>query len=367
MARKTTTQQESENANTPKAEEQAAIVQTAEHKHNTAVSDCGGVLKQAREKLNLTVHDVSTSLRLSDKQIEAMEADQFHLLPQPSIVRGFIRNYAKIVKIESDPIVAAYNARVPDSAPQSFTVKSNTTQSVIGEHKAGFSPSVFAGLMLLFAAIIGGFYYYTQQVKPNAAKPETPVIASSEELNVDVTANSVSAEFALPSAERQVESVDSHSGQTSPVNQNTSTTELALPPSSSASNQAPTAEIASSTSTAVVNPQLQADTAMTSNQNNAPVDASNQENVSSDNTNALSTSTLKISATEETWVNIVNSRGKQIYSKVLAAGQSDSITANPPLKVTVGNAQHTSLNFNGQTIDLATHTRNKVARLTINE
>jgi cytoskeleton protein RodZ len=328
-------------------------------------SNCGGVLRQAREKQGLSVHDVSTSLRLSDKQIEAIESDQFHLLPQPSIVRGFIRNYAKIVKVDSDPIVAAYNALIPDAAPQSFTVKSNTTtRSVIGENKVSFSPALFIGLVFLFGLIAALFYYYTEHIKPNSAKPSAELTVNKEELNVDVTPNSASVEFALPAAERLPET-------TAPAEPATSTNsaEITLPannltaPTTQNIEVAPVAP-AKSTDLPVATPQLQTELSI----NQTPAPAAQEIVPKPDNVNANEASnvkTLSFTASEETWINVVNSRGKQIYSKVLSAGQSESIQASGPLKLTVGNANSTTLNLDGQSVDLASHARNKVARLTI--
>lgn len=370
MARKSQTKDAQEIASANDDVTQAIVKETAIESHSAVYSNCGGMLKQAREKLGLSIHDVSTSLRLSDKQIEAIESDRFDLLPQPSIVRGFIRNYAKTVKIDSDPIIAAYNALIPDTAPQSFTVKSNTTtRSVIGENKVSFSPALFIGLVLLFGMIAGAFYYYTQHIKPSNTKPSSELTVNKEELNGDMTSNSASAEFALPAAERLPEApaiipTDSTTA--------TSTTEIVLPSTNSSNPVAPIAQPNAVTTEVVpvapvATPQLQPDTSISAEK---PVDTPPVEIKPSESTNLdiglnVNQKTLSFTASEETWINIVNSRGKQIYSKVLLAGQSESIQATPPLKLTVGNAKNTTLSLDGQNIDLASHARNKVARLTI--
>lgn len=358
MALKTTTKQEFTNDVAAEAKALTTSAETSSAELHVTCSACGGALKLAREQLNLTVHDIANSLRLSDKQIEAIEADHFHLLPQPSIVRGFIRNYAKSVKIDAEPIIAAYNARVPDAAPQSFTVKSNTTQYVIGENKAGFSPGVFISLMMLFGLVAAGFYYYTEHIKPSTVKPETTLTQPSEELNVDVTADSVSAEFALPTAERQTSEADTETSENTIAADSTQTTELTLPTPAAITNNTTTLnETTPLTPPAVSNSPMQANTGL----NNI----SDQTNL---NNQASSTrKRLEIKALEETWVNIIDSSGKQIYNKVLTQGQSDTIEVLPPLKLTIGNAQQTTLNVNGQPIDLMAHTRHRVARVNIHE
>jgi len=363
MARKSTNNQTFSTANDASDVQTTVVEPASGEQPSVSNSNCGGVLRRAREALNLTVHDISSTLRLSDKQIEAMEADHFHLLPQPSILRGFIRNYAKAVKINADPIIAAFNARVPESAPQSFTVKSSTSRSVIGEHKPGFSPAIFLGLMLLFALIAGGFYYYTHHVKPLASKPIPATLDQSEELNVDVSANSVNADFALPSAQREAETdltestnATTTSNDTSQTSTASQSTEIVLPNTASKF----TAKTIDTTplTTPLATPQLQSDAVMSLAVKPDPPEVGQAPDPHK---------TLLITANEETWVNVVNGQGKQIYSKVLTKGQSDSIETTPPLKVTVGNAQHTVLQFNGQVIDLSAHTRDRVARLTLSE
>ena len=63
-------------------------------------SRCGGALRLAREKSGLTIHDIASRLKISPKQIIAIESDDFAALPESTIVRGFIRNYAKLLKIK---------------------------------------------------------------------------------------------------------------------------------------------------------------------------------------------------------------------------------------------------------------------------
>ena len=57
-----------------------------------AAVSLGGILLAARVEKNLTQKNVSDNLRLSIKQIEALEQNDFTALPSPMITRGFIRN-----------------------------------------------------------------------------------------------------------------------------------------------------------------------------------------------------------------------------------------------------------------------------------
>ena len=70
-----------------------------------SVLSLGQQLQSAREKRGMSVADVSRQLRMSVRQVEALEAGDFDKLPAGTFLRGFIRNYAKLVLIEAEPLL----------------------------------------------------------------------------------------------------------------------------------------------------------------------------------------------------------------------------------------------------------------------
>lgn len=335
-------------------------------------SACGGALRAAREKQKLSVQDIAAQLRLGVNQVEALEADRYDKLPQPSIVRGFIRNYAKALKLDAAPIVAAYSAMVPDSAPQSFAVKPPEHRSVIGEHRANFSFMSFIGLLLCFALVAGLFYYYTQVIKPNVTSNLTAPVTQPAVEPVPTAPTTDSAEFALPAAERQdnVTPIDLPAAATDTAAGSQLNSTLA-PEATPSTTTAPVSSTTTANTSAAANalqPKPNVATPATSPSTTVPSATSSSENVPAKEatpSNAKNAQ-LVIDATEETWVNIVDANGRQFYSKVLAAGTSETVTAAPPLTITVGNAHGTSISMNGQALDLLAHTRERVARLKVN-
>lgn len=67
----------------------------------------GAALREAREQLGLSVADVGSRLKFASRQIEALEADNFSCLPEISFVRRFVRSYAKLLKLDPEPLLAA--------------------------------------------------------------------------------------------------------------------------------------------------------------------------------------------------------------------------------------------------------------------
>lgn len=81
----------------------------------------GQMLAESRAQKNLSIAEVAQQLKLSTGQIEALEADAYERLPGPVFVRGFVRNYARLLELDGEALVAALSLQ-HESAPPSATV-----------------------------------------------------------------------------------------------------------------------------------------------------------------------------------------------------------------------------------------------------
>jgi cytoskeleton protein RodZ len=66
----------------------------------------GAQLAVQRQALGLTVEQIAEQLKLAPRQVLAIEADNYDALPGMATARGFIRAYAKVVKMDAAPLVA---------------------------------------------------------------------------------------------------------------------------------------------------------------------------------------------------------------------------------------------------------------------
>lgn len=66
----------------------------------------GALLRQAREAQGLTLGEVSGALKFSTRQIEALESDNFDALQGKTFLRGFIRAYARMLKLQPEKLLA---------------------------------------------------------------------------------------------------------------------------------------------------------------------------------------------------------------------------------------------------------------------
>jgi len=72
----------------------------------------GAQLKAAREAAGLSLDQVAQQLKLAPRQVRALEEENFGMLPGRTFTRGFMRNYARLLNLDPDLLVA----HLPDAA-----------------------------------------------------------------------------------------------------------------------------------------------------------------------------------------------------------------------------------------------------------
>jgi cytoskeleton protein RodZ len=320
-------------------------------------SRCGGALRSSREKLGITTQEIASRLRLSTSQIEALEADNFAILPEATIVKGFIRNYAKQLKIEAEPLIDAYNVIVPSKAPQSFTLQPTVDMRVTEYQKPNFLRKVL--IFVIGILCLGAWLFYQNYVqKPNPVKPTAELVQSGPPEPLP--------EPALPAAER---SSDQATTQIDLPNSTPESVDAKVSPPANTTPLAPTNPVAAVpvAPTPAITPTTN-NTLTTSPSISANAPAQLDKNVSQSGAvdSPSGMSKLEFTASQETWVSVTDATGKEIYNKTLFEGNRESIEAKPPVNITVGNSLGTTLSVNGKSVDLAPHTRVNVAHIKVN-
>ena len=76
---------------------------------NNDLNNIGSILKKKREELSYTLEHVSEITRITLSSLRNIEEGNMAALPGLVFVRGFIRNYAKLLGLESDWMIEALN------------------------------------------------------------------------------------------------------------------------------------------------------------------------------------------------------------------------------------------------------------------
>ncbi|WP_230656396.1 helix-turn-helix domain-containing protein [Psychrobacter sp. I-STPA10] len=81
---------------------------------NTDSRSFGATLKWAREQKNCTLDEAADHLHILKRHLEALEAEDFAVLPQMTFARGFAINYAKYLGLDTNAIVKSFDAVYPE-------------------------------------------------------------------------------------------------------------------------------------------------------------------------------------------------------------------------------------------------------------
>lgn len=270
----------------------------------------GPVLREARKKQGLEIDEVAHQLRMSARQILALEEENFAALSSPPFVRGFIRNYAKLLKLDAEPLLAAYrevNSGNVDSA--AITLPSERIAIVNGARKIWIT-YLAASLIVLLA---GSAWWAYMEVGDN--KSAAPVKAESSQKAIPAN---LPEPVIMPAPAEPV---------------------APMPPVTTAAEPQPVTPAA----------------------NNVP----NQPLPPISGEPAALQGSIHLTVSEQSWISVTDSTGKEVFNKIKASGTEDFADGTPPFSVVVGNANGVQLSFKGKPVDLAPHTRANVARLTL--
>lgn len=307
-----------------------------------AEAPLGEVLSAARIAKKLTQQDVSDNLRFSLKQIDALENNVFSALPDAMITRGFIRNYARLLELDAEPLLASYRGRMPNKQPNTLAVQSSMREVQLTKDNQPWLKYILGSILVLLFLLAWFFYMDYQPDTVNVPAEKTPEAVVEVKPPVEVPL----PEIALPAAERQFDesTANINGAEISPVNPEVANVTATQPQIDAGLPPEVKNGVAAAT-TPAVQPSLPIKPLQPN-----PVADLNRKNVS-------------MSVTEQTWISATDKSGKVVFEKMMAAGSAESFDGTPPFNLVIGNANATKLMFSGQPVDLTALTKSNVARV----
>ena len=79
-------------------------------------AELGALLRSRRESYNFSVGEVAERLKISTKQVEALESGDYAGLPEAVFIRGFIRSYGRLLEMNAAELQTQLDAVFPPSA-----------------------------------------------------------------------------------------------------------------------------------------------------------------------------------------------------------------------------------------------------------
>lgn len=298
-----------------------------------AAAAIGAQLRQAREARGETAADVAQALKLTTRQIEAMEAGRLDLLPGAAFARGFLRNYARYVGI--DPAVLLSGLEPAQSARPVELAPVSNAEGVMpaggGVTRAVRLPAAAVGVAV--AALVAGWYFdWFRMPDENAVVADS---AQPQPSAPDGVLPPVAAQAANP-GEPQFSPAPMAPLEAAPAAPAATPAAAPLPPAAPAAS-----------------PPALPGAAQPADGAAAPAQA------------AAGVDHLQFRFNGESWVEVRDASGNIVYSGVNSAGTSRTVQGRAPFALVVGNAREVSLEFRGKPYDLTPHIRVSVARVKV--
>ncbi len=298
-----------------------------------APANVGAELQRAREARGLALSEVAQQLKFAARQLEALEQDRFDLLPGGTFARGMVRSYARLLKIDPEPLVRrlAEHFEAPDAA----TLAARYSQPVPFSDNGRRSTLVYLGLSLGVLALGGGVAWQWYHER----HPASVVARASEPAKLASASPSTGSEAAEKGSEPAAKS------------------EPANVPTAVPAPKAKAPAAAAKTAQAPIAPKAEAEKAgIEKVADLKPLPVAKV---------APGVHRLVIQCEDEAWIEVRDANERALVSSLNPAGAERVVQARGPLNLVIGNAQHVRILHNGQPIDLAPYTKVATARFTL--
>lgn len=294
-------------------------------------TSAGQLLREARLAHGLHIAALASAIKVTPRKLEALEADRFDELPDATFTRALAQTVCRTLKIDPAPVLAL----LPPSRSHRLEKAGPGLNTRLRERPAPLQPggggrlsriAIWGPALIALAAL--AIYVmptgWLPVLTPRDGAPAEPDSSASAPLAVFPPATLVVEPGAPVEIRAPSELASSASGGGAP-----SVAEPGAPGSAAASTD------------------LRAATAVTT--------------PSTDGAAAAATPLLRVQASADSWVSVVDARGQTLLGRTVKAGETLALDGTAPLRVRVGNASATALVFRGEAVALERHSRGNLA------
>jgi len=283
----------------------------------------GMILAHTRESAGLSIEDVALQLKLAPRQVVALERDDHANLPGRTFVRGFVRNYARLLRLDVDAVLAAVPGDPPASQDRPAFVPATRAIGEMPTERAS-RPNVARWAIPLVLIAIVAFAAYYEFVRPQASRAPSPPPAPAAKPAASALPLDNPVRVATEPSAASSMSADTATAATTPAPPESAPTAAAPP----AVDAPPPAEPAPVTAAA------------------AP--ARNQ---------------LELRFRGTSWVEVRDRSGNIVLSMTGSEGAARDVVVASPGEIIVGNVGAVVASWRGKPLDIVAPARQNVARI----
>lgn len=297
----------------------------------------GAILARARTALGVSERDVADTLNLPLSTIVALEEDDSERLPAYVFTRGYVRAYAKLLDLDPDPLVATLAQDLRDEGPEQKEY--TPTPTLLGfDYRAMLAGG---GVLLL---VVGGVVWFAL----SGAEPETP--ATSQPVNSVADVTLADSPQPTPVPESAATAVPAGGEVVVAASEPVDAVTAMIDRATAQVEQTPTTEPTEVPTTELGEIDLQA-----------------QDNAGQRRLTQTGQARLRMVFSEDCWVSIDDAQGERLFGDLGRPGRDFEFVGQGPFTILLGYAPGVELTYNDETVALAPHTRNNVARLVIGQ
>ncbi|MGJ7914178.1 helix-turn-helix domain-containing protein [Massilia sp. LXY-6] len=304
----------------------------------------GKVLAAQREVMGWTVEQVADQLKLAVRQVVALEAGDYASLPSPAVTRGFVRAYAKLMKLDPAPLVARIAIDTPGAAEAAAT-------TVRRPSPASFSQAKFPSHGKRSSLPLGWIAAAVVVVAAAGAAWKFGVLPGS---HGESTA-------AAPAASNGASPEAAHGSSTETL-QNPAVPLISVPGAASAPAPGPVVNMPATTATGApptAVPAAPASPVTSQGQAAQPAAAATQPAGAGANA-------LVLNVREDSWVEVRPAKGgAPLISRLVKAGSTETFAVDQPVRLTVGNPGGVSATLRGAAVTLPQVPGKTIARVNL--
>lgn len=300
----------------------------------TTALTAGQLLRQAREQRNMSDADVALQLNLRLALVQQIEADQLDSSILITFVRGYLRAYARLVKLPEQQVLQAFEQQNAGNAEPSKPMQTFSNRT---GHQATENRFMWLTYAIGFILVLMLVLWWWQTTSPGAGDASQPPVAAATTDSLLATDNSSNSINSSDSSENSENSESSDTAVITPDNV------------AAGSNNA--AAVVDSQADFMASQTLPS---LTSEPLAEEVPAAQQD-------------VITMNFQDNCWIDVLDADGNRIAYGTKEAGYQMTVSGKAPFVVTLGNPSVVRITLNNQPFDMSSLPDGRVAKFTLAE
>ncbi len=301
-------------------------INMSEEQEEQVVKGPGQLLKEARERANLSIQDIADKVCLKKSLIEDIEGDNYELDISLTFLRGYIKLYAKQVQVSEVEVLAAFdNLNTQNKEPAKVKSFSRRVANQANDDKLMLL--TYLVILVVIALVVIWWFQQDKDTSEPLTLPIQPSISQAEQQDPDAlkTERTLNVENELDS---NLENISD-----SVLNDN----QLTVP------------QEAIEETTVNVIEKLESST----------------ENIDVSKNEAVAPVELIFEFSGDCWMNLSDATGENIAYGVKVKGRVMPVSGIPPFTVTLGASEAVKISYAGEAVDLSFLTPGNIAKFNL--